>query len=197
MIERPPPLLNRPESAVTVHQGPIFSVWEWSQSVGDDEYRTYEQLSRRDTALILPVTREGDLLLVEETQPGMSARLHSIGGKVDDGEDPEHTARRELMEEAGVSVDELFLWHSWQPLSKLDWAVYVFWASGACNAGPTSLEPGEQISKRWVDADEFAAGNAPIGFSDAELTFLFGEARLSDAGQSRLRSSYEKCRAHE
>ncbi|MEM9518051.1 MAG: NUDIX hydrolase [Actinomycetota bacterium] len=190
---RPLPALKRPSSAKAVHAGSIFTVWQWPQQVSETQTRTYEQLSRRDTAVILPISGDGRLLLAREEQPGMKARLHSLGGKVEPDESPEAAARRELMEEAGVAVDRISLWHAWQPLSKIDWAVHVFWASNAREVRPPSLEAGEAISQHWVDAEGFLEGNVPSGFDDAELTFLFGLARIDPAHRQQMIRSYQQC----
>ncbi|OIJ27175.1 NUDIX hydrolase [Nocardioides luteus] len=61
----------------------------------------------RKSARVLPVSADGEVLLLQDTDPGNPARgayWTSIGGAIDPGEDPLGAAVRELWEEAGVRV---------------------------------------------------------------------------------------------
>ena len=68
-----------------------------------------------DAVIVLPYDPVRDrVLLVEQFRPGPFARndqkpwqLEPIAGRVDAGESPEHTARREAMEEAGLELRDL------------------------------------------------------------------------------------------
>ncbi|TMV92905.1 NUDIX domain-containing protein [Thioclava sp. BHET1] len=68
-----------------------------------------------DAAVVLPYDPARDrVLLIEQFRPGPMARgepnpwlIEAIAGRVDPGEPPETTARREALEEAGITLAEL------------------------------------------------------------------------------------------
>ncbi|MFJ2755927.1 NUDIX hydrolase [Nocardioides sp. NPDC087217] len=61
----------------------------------------------RESARVLPVSADGEVLLLQDTDPGNPSRgayWTSIGGAIDPGEDAVGAAARELWEEAGIRV---------------------------------------------------------------------------------------------
>lgn len=76
-----------------------------------------------DAATVLPYDPQRDsVLLIEQFRVGPMARgdaqcwsLEAIAGRIDAGETPEETLRREAMEEAGLEIGTLFHVHSYYP----------------------------------------------------------------------------------
>nr|WP_106784565.1 NUDIX hydrolase [Lysinibacillus timonensis] len=57
---------------------------------------------------IIPITADGKLVLVEQYRKALERSIVEIpAGKLEKGEAPEHTARRELEEETGYGCNEL------------------------------------------------------------------------------------------
>ena len=92
----------------------------------------YYVIERPDAAIIFPLTREGEVVLVRQYRPPLERiELGLPAGLVEEGEKPEAAARRELLEETGYSGGE------WEPLGTLasspslkdNWA-YLFLARG-------------------------------------------------------------------
>jgi ADP-ribose pyrophosphatase len=92
----------------------------------------YYVVERPDAAIIFPLTREGEVVLVRQYRPPLERmELGLPAGLVEEGEKPEAAARRELLEETGYSGGE------WEPLGSLasspslkdNWA-YLFLARG-------------------------------------------------------------------
>ena len=92
----------------------------------------YYVVERPDAAIIFPLTREGEVVLVRQYRPPLERmELGLPAGLVEEGEKPEAAARRELLEETGFSGGE------WEPLGSLasspslkdNWA-YLFLARG-------------------------------------------------------------------
>ncbi len=92
----------------------------------------YYVLERPDAAIIFPVTADGEVVLVRQYRPPLERmELGLPAGLVEEGEEPEAAARRELSEETGYSGGE------WEPLGSLasspslkdNWA-YLFLARG-------------------------------------------------------------------
>ncbi len=98
----------------------------------------YYVLERPDAAIVFPVTRAGEVVLVRQYRPPLGRmELGLPAGLVEDGEEPEAAARRELLEETGHAGDE------WEPLGSVasspslkdNWA-YLFLARGVEPVGP-------------------------------------------------------------
>ena len=107
----------------------------------------YYVLERPDAAIIFPLTKEGEVVLVRQYRPPLdSMELGLPAGLVEDGEDPEAAARRELLEETGYSGGE---WESLgslasSPSLKDNWA-YLFLARGVEETALPDLDEHELV----------------------------------------------------
>ena len=92
----------------------------------------YYVLERPDAAIIFPLTHTGEVVLVRQYRPPLNGmELGLPAGLVEEGEEPEAAARRELSEETGYTGGE---WESLgalasSPSLKDNWA-YLFLARG-------------------------------------------------------------------
>lgn len=154
-IKRPAPKRAIPASAKRVFKGVIYEVYQWEQELFDGSKATFEMLKRPDTVEILPVTTEGKILINYEEQPGSKPFVDVPAGRMDFGDDPELEARRELVEETGYEPEEMILWDTIQPSSKMDWLVFMFIAKGCRKVSEPKLESGEKIETKEVNFDEF------------------------------------------
>lgn len=89
----------------------VFSVHEMrSQNVArhaDKQYSFYV-LDCPNWVNIIPVTPEGNVILIEQFRHGLGEVVLEIpGGMVDEGEEPGATAARELQEETGFAAEEI------------------------------------------------------------------------------------------
>lgn len=99
----------------------------------------------RDWACIVPVTRDGQIVLVRQYRHGVGRiTLEFPAGGVDPGEAPEAAARRELLEETGYAADD------WQHLlsvppepTRRKHLAHLYLAVGAERVSEQRLEPGE------------------------------------------------------
>ena len=107
----------------------------------------YYVLERPDAAIIFPVTNGGEVVLVRQYRPPLQRlELGLPAGLVEEGEDPEAAARRELREETGYGGGE------WEPLGSLasspslkdNWA-YLFLARGVAEEVPPDPDEHETI----------------------------------------------------
>jgi ADP-ribose pyrophosphatase len=92
----------------------------------------YYVVERPDAAIIFPLTKEGEVVLVRQYRPPLERmELGLPAGLVEEGEKPEAAARRELLEETGYSGGEWDLLGSLasSPSLKDNWA-YLFLARG-------------------------------------------------------------------
>ena len=169
IIPRPPSRQPIPPDARRVFKGRLFDVYQWEQRLFDGSTATFEKLKRPDTAYVIPLTADRKLVLAEQEQPGASAVIGLLGGRLEDGEAQEEAASRELLEEAGLMANDLILWDSYQFLPKLDWAIYTFIAKDCKRVRDQSLDAGESIRLIEVSFDEFLDLVRQDRFGDLEV----------------------------
>lgn len=146
--------MKLPKQAKKVFSGEIFDVYQWPQKMFDKSTSTFEMLKRNDTVQIIAV-RKNKILIAFEEQPGNSRGYSLFGGRIDAGEKPLQTAKRELNEEAGAVAKKWSKLHSYQPIAKLDWEITYFIAHNCELKYPQSLDAGEKIKILEVSFEEF------------------------------------------
>jgi ADP-ribose pyrophosphatase len=176
----------RPPFARHVFTGKLFQVWQWEQELFDGSRTTFECLSRPDTVLVLPVLPNGDVVLGIERQPGMEPVLQALGGRIEEGESPLEAAQRELSEEGGFVANDWTLWDAWQPVTKIDWAVYLFVAKGLTQSSGRQLDGGERITLRHIPATQLVERSVDLNIGDYELLHKLYYARASEDERRRI-----------
>ena len=97
----PPAVLTRR----VVYQTPWFELLA-KEGVGFDQ--PYYVFATTDYVTVVPVTRDGMVVLVRQYRPALEAfTLELPSGHVDRGESPADSARREVLEETGHEVTTL------------------------------------------------------------------------------------------
>ncbi|ANP75057.1 ADP compounds hydrolase NudE [Vibrio sp. 10N.222.51.C8] len=94
----------------TVAQSRLFSIESLDLRFSNGEERTYERMkpSGRNAVMMVPITEQGDILLVREYAAG--TERYELGfpkGLIDPGEQPNEAAVRELKEEIGFGANKL------------------------------------------------------------------------------------------
>ena len=174
-----------PDHAKKVFAGVIFDVYQWEQVLFDETKAIFESLKRTDTVTVIPVTEDGKIMLIEEEQPHTPLHLKNVAGKVDPGEKPEETAKRELLEETGYECKDLELWYLENPIYKIDWTVYTYVARGCRKVAEQNLEGGEKIKPVLFSFDEFINKVLEPDFPNLALKVKVLEAKL-DADKMKL-----------
>ncbi len=146
--------MNIPSHAKRVFQGIIFDVYQWEQKLYDGSTATFERLKRPGTIQII-ATHEGRILLSHEEQPGKPLRYTFLGGRQEPNEEPLLTAKRELLEEAGMVSSDWELFKTFEFEGKIDWTTYFFIARNCKKEAAQKLDGGEKIEVRAFSFDEF------------------------------------------
>lgn len=154
-IEKPKSSQPIPGNAKKVFSGVMFDVYQWEQEMYDGGVRTFEKVKRADTVDVISITKDGNILVLEQQQPGKETFFSLPGGRINEGEDPLEAAKRELLEETGYASDELNLWLAVQPTGKVEWAMYFFIAKNCRKISQQELDGGERISVNSVSTEEF------------------------------------------
>lgn len=154
-ITRPKSKQPLPNNARKVFEGAMFDVYQWEQEMFDGSKKVYEKLKRPDTVVVFGVLSNGKILLTKQEQASKESFIGAAGGRIKPGENILEAAKRELLEETGYEADEFILWKAIQPISRIEWAVYVFVAHGLKKISKQSLGASEKIEVINVDFDEF------------------------------------------
>jgi ADP-ribose pyrophosphatase len=178
-----------PADAKMVFKGEIFEVWQWQQKMFDGSTSTFERLKRPDTVQTIAVI--GDKIMVQrQEQPDSATPFLSLpGGRVDQGEQPQEAAKRELLEESGYASDEWILWKEDKPVGKIEWTIYTYIARDCKKVQEPHLDGGEKITTRLMSFDEFLSLTEDPSFCDLELIVPLLRAHFEPAKKEELRKT--------
>lgn len=153
--DRPLPKIYRtvPSKARKVHEGKIFSVWEWDVIMFDGSNEIFEMIKRPDTVVNIVVIGDKFLLLHEE-QPEGTKRFDFSMGRVNENEKILDAAYRELSEETGIIPESFYYIDSEQPEWKIDWFIHFFIAKDIDRKIEKKLDNGERITDELITFEE-------------------------------------------
>ncbi|SDY89406.1 NUDIX domain-containing protein [Tindallia californiensis] len=85
-----------------IYEGKIISLRIDTVELPDQKYSKREVVEHSGAAAVIPMTKEGNVILVKQyRKPVESCLLEIPAGRLEQDEDPETCAKRELMEETG------------------------------------------------------------------------------------------------
>jgi ADP-ribose pyrophosphatase len=146
-----------PKEAERVFKGIIFDVYQWQQKMYDGNTKTFEMLRRPDTVKVLAV-KDGTIVMLDEEQPHYGREFELPGGRNDVGsEDELACAKREMLEETGMTFKTWKLIDAYQPLHKIEAFVYLFLATDFIDQTEPKVDGGEDITVKLVTFDECLA----------------------------------------
>jgi ADP-ribose pyrophosphatase len=116
----------------------------------------YYVIERPDAAIIFPLTASNEVVLVRQYRPPLEGmELGLPAGLVEEGEEPEEAARRELSEETGYAGGE------WEPLGSVasspslkDNRAYLFLARGVEETSAPDPDEHELVETVRVPVEE-------------------------------------------
>lgn len=187
-IEYPSSLQPIPENAKLVFKGLIFEVWQWQQTMFDGSVKTFEKAKRKSSVGILPITKDGKIIISYQQQPQMRPFISLLGGVVDEDEDPIDAAERELLEEAGMKAEKIELWFAVQTAAKVEWPIYIFIAKGCEEIANQNLDSGEKIEIKKINWEEFKDLVFDENFRDSEIKHSFLKAMQEEGGLEKLKN---------
>lgn len=120
----------------------------------DGERSRYYWIEPADVVAVVPVTDDGDIVLVEEYEPQLDGvTLGCPSGGIHDGESPADAARRELREETGYVADDLTELLTYRPEQWIRMDCTVFLAENLVEREPDRDE-GEEIAVHTVPVED-------------------------------------------
>ena len=95
-------------SSESIYEGTIISLRVEEVELPDGNRTTRELIKHSGAVAIIPITKEGKLVLVRQYRKALGRTIIEIpAGRIEIGEDTKETARRELEEETGYGANEL------------------------------------------------------------------------------------------
>lgn len=145
--------MRTPPHAKKVFEGVIWDVYHWQQEMFDGSFETFEMLKRKNTVEVV-ATMNGKVLIAEQEQPGKDFFYSPFGGRQEENEPPEETAKRELLEETGLKAGKLKLWNKFDN-KNIDWEHFVFIGKNCKKVGQQQLDSGEKIKIKELSFEEW------------------------------------------
>jgi len=143
-----------PKDAKKVFSGQIFDVYQWQQKMFDGSFETFEMLKRADTVKIIAI-KDNKIVTLEEQQPHTDVFIDVPSGRHDNPNESElEAAKRELLEETGMTFKSWRLIKVEQPHTKIDWFVYFYLATVFAGQTRQKLDAGEKINVKLVSLQE-------------------------------------------
>lgn len=167
----------------TLLETPLFKLRSEKLRLPDGSVKDpYYVLERPDAAIIFPVTKDGEIVLVQQYRPPLEAmELGLPAGLVEGGEEPLAAARRELSEETGYAGG------AWEPLGRVasspslkdNWA-HLFLARGVEETSAPSPDEHELVEVVKVPVDKLRdlVQTGEIVSSSGVAAVLLGLERL-------------------
>lgn len=148
--------------------GKLLQVYYDEVKLPDGNESTREWIKHPGASAVVPVFEDGTIMLLRQFRyPPQKVFLEVPAGKLDPGESPETTAKRELLEESGLNCRNLQRTGSFYPaIGYADEVIYSFVAWNL------------DMQESTLDDDEFLL-NYRVSFSDA-LKMIF-EGQIQDA----------------
>lgn len=134
----------------TVYRGEIVDLCHDTVRLPDGREETWDFVHHKNGAgaCIVPVLPDGRILMVRQYRPAMDAVILELpaGGRDSPDEDPEVTARRELLEETGYTADRFVrLGRIATAVAWCDEVTDLFLARPVCREGAQKLDEAEEI----------------------------------------------------
>ena len=144
-----------PNNAELMFKGIIYDTYHFKQKMFDSSYKTYEMLKRADTVLVIAIVDE-KIVIINQKQSGHASSYIDIpGGRHDiESETELDSAKRELLEETGLTFSSWRLIDAWQPASHIDRLIYVFLAQDLLSKQEPNLDSGEKIYVKYLEFDK-------------------------------------------
>ena len=144
------------ESEERAWEGCIFDVDTLRVSLPDGRPARRDVVRHPGAVALVALTNEGRVCLVRQYRTALDrVTVELPAGKLDPGEDPEHCARRELLEETGFKAEKLALLTSIVTSCGFsDEVIHIYMATGLTFAG-SDPDADEFLNVDLVDTAEF------------------------------------------
>lgn len=157
-------LEEKPLSSENVFDGSLLKVYVDEVKLPDGTTSTRDWIKHPGASAVVPIFEDGSVMLLKQYRyPPRRIFIEVPAGKLDPGESPEATAKRELSEESGLIFNKLVKTGEFYPaIGYADEVIHIYVAWGLSQ------------QNRKADDDEFLL-NYRIPFSEALKMIESGE----------------------
>ncbi|MHB9288055.1 NUDIX hydrolase [Halobacteriales archaeon Cl-PHB] len=133
----------------------------------------FDYVSEPPSVVVLPFTPYGKVVVIEEWRQAVDRLNRGLpAGTLEDGEDPDDAARRELTEETGYEAGELTHLTTVEPANGFSDAVFHYYVARKCEqTGEQALEADESISVDTTELDDLVAAAREGELRDGRTVF--------------------------
>lgn len=163
--------MTLPSNAKKVFKGIMFDVYQWEQEQFDGSSKTFEAVMRKESVQIISVTKDKQIIMLEEEQPYIGKFL-SLPGGICESKNPEDDAIRELLEETGMKCENITLWKKTTFSAKVIWNNNYFIAKNCKKINKPELDSGEKIKVFLVSFERFIDLVTSEEFRNKEFSFM-------------------------
>ena len=138
-----------------VHPSTYQNIWKQHYTMPNGEPKSFEVKHLGETAVILPLTPDNQVVCVSQYRPGPDMVLTELpAGFVDPGETPLQAAQRELLEETGYTGNLQYIGQSF--VDAYSTAIrHVFIARNCEKVSEQNLDESEFIEVKLIQLDTF------------------------------------------
>lgn len=112
----------------------------------DGERHTYDIVRHPGAAVIIPIDEKGNIVLIRQYRHAINNILYELpAGKIDEGEDPEFTAGRELQEEIQQKAEEITFLFTIYPSPGFSDELLYFYLAENLTPSPLPSDDGEHL----------------------------------------------------
>ena len=152
---------------------PGFDVIREDVRLPDSTETDFDYLSEQESVVVLPFTRDGDVVLVNEWRHAVKRVNRGLpAGTTEPGESPARAAPRELCEETGYEADSVEHLTSVEPANGFSDAVFHYFVAKGCT--PTAeqdLDGDETIEVETARFEDLLAAAREDDLPDGRTAF--------------------------
>jgi ADP-ribose pyrophosphatase len=151
-------LTEKTKSSKEVFKGKLLHIFYDEAILPDGSISSREWIKHPGACAIVPIFENGDVMLIDQYRyPAKKLFLEVPAGKIDSGEHPDDTAKRELLEETGLSANKLEkIGHLYPAIGYADEIIHIYIAKGLLESTENTDDDEFVIKKRlpFVEAIE-------------------------------------------
>ncbi len=133
-----------------------FDIVNETVELPDGEQAEFDYLSETPSVVILPFRTDGEVVIIEEWRHAVKRKNRGLpAGGMEENEDPETAAHRELREETGYETDSIDHLVSVEPANGFSDTYFHYYVAHDCEpAAEQSLDVDETIDVTTASFDE-------------------------------------------
>ncbi|MDR9826536.1 NUDIX hydrolase [Vibrio sp. FNV 38] len=163
-----------------IHQWKSIRLEQEQITLPNGKVVTHTNIQHPGAAVILPITPEGDIVLVDQYRPSLKKWLLELpAGTLEADECPLACAKRELQEETGFVAEHFIELGQVTPLAGFcDEIQHLFVATGAVKKFECALDEDEIINVSLQSLDKIQAAIVNNQLTDAKTIACISKAQL-------------------